>query len=126
MKVLKPGVDKLRTWKKVVVCNGKGCYVKNSKSDLVPCEAELEINYKDIFHARTGVTPYDTFYLIKCPDCGSYTGIVATDLPDYIKSYADKRTEQDIDNERGAASGSPAPGIHGKNDKTSGDYLDLE
>ena len=112
MKVLKPGVDRLGKWKKVVICDGRACMFENKTKSTVPCGAQLEINYKDIFVKSSPIDAEDKKFVFKCPDCGSYTCLRISDIPNYILDYASKRSEKDIDEDKEIAD--------------SKDYINLE
>lgn len=100
MKVLKPGVDKLRTWKKVVKCSGMACMYENRSRNKIPCDAQLELNYNDVFVEDNPLAGNDKKFVFKCPECGSLTNLNRYELPDYIINYALKRKEKDIDSEK--------------------------
>ena len=112
MKVLKPGIDKLKTWKKTVICTGRAAMFDNKNKGSVPCGAQLEIDYNDVFVKSNPIDSSDKKFVFKCPDCGSYTCLSPIDLPNYVMNYASKRSEQDIDAEKEIAN--------------SKDYIDLE
>ena len=95
MVVLEKGVDKKKTWRLKVRCNGNGASYVNDNRGNAPCGALLSINIDDIFVSN--VTSSTIYYRIKCPCCGSITEIPNDKIPTYVKYVAKGKDEYKYD-----------------------------
>ena len=88
-------------WSMDVVCSGKGNQCKNGENGCIPCGSTLEIDLNDIFVTTAWhYDERDTYYTIKCSECGSLTDINPKELPSEIKSYVDARYKKQLEKER--------------------------
>lgn len=80
-------------WTMVVKCTGKGNEQGNGRKGHLPCGSVLKINAGDIFLTFSGGNYLERgniiHYTCECPECGSYTDIEKTKLPEGIREYVE-------------------------------------
>ncbi len=90
-------VKKNKPWTIELECTGKGNDNINGANGFLPCNTTLEISGKDVFQTKSfDMDGCYTYYTFKCPCCGCLTDIDKNLLPDSVKFYAERRTEQDV------------------------------
>lgn len=69
-----------KLWRKSVNCEGKGCWHLQDK--VTPCGQNFIIDENDI--KKRG----SSYYGVRCPNCGSFIEISASDIPERVKDKA--------------------------------------
>lgn len=90
MVILEKGVDKKKTWRLKVKCNGGVAPYINETRGNAPCGAILSVDINDVFVANIG---YNRGFRIKCPCCGSITEIPSEKIPSYVAYVARQKDE---------------------------------
>ena len=86
MKKLADGKDNQRLWKVEATCTGRG-WNQEGKS---PCYALWEVSAMDIMkRVHTDISgDSDTYYGFLCPECGCFTELPSSDVPNFIRTNA--------------------------------------